>query len=75
MAEQARISPVQFQAEVERMKVDNLSESLDKLLEDSQDVNDDDDEGDASDDEREREQGFVTSRPALLVNQPGPLQV
>ena len=72
MAEQARISPVQFQAEVERMKVDNLSESLDNLLEDSQDV-DDVDEGDASDDEREREQGFVTSRPALLVNQPGPV--
>ena len=66
---------MQFQAEVERMKVDNLSESLDNLLEDSQDNNDDDEEGDASDDEREREQGFVTSRPALLVNQPGAAQV
>ena len=51
LADQASLSPVQFQAEEERMKVENNSDSFDHLL----------------DGEQEREQGFSISRPALLV--------
>ena len=61
LADQASISPVQFQAEEESMKVENISDSFDHLLEDNQDDEDD------SDGEQEIEQDFAISRPVLLV--------
>ena len=60
-ADQSSMSPVQFQAEEERMKVDNISDSFDHLLEDNQD------DEDVSDGEQERKQGFSIFRPALFV--------
>ena len=60
LAEQARLSPVDFRAELTRLKEDNFSDSLENLLEDVDDEDEDDpvDAYDESDAEHMREQSF-----------------